>query len=181
MELIAPIAEGIERVVETARAGSSFGQLSFLDRAPALGLGRFAEPTRVLTLSRDSFDEFAARMPTAGLKVLTWLAEQLSARMRLLGAQYIQSVAWGVAVSGATQLGLDRLIADRTEITLALVSGRAVSGELLKVEDAPGGRQIYMRSLEGQLMIVPYHAVTVARLPGEIVEQVARETEALNQ
>ena len=57
VELIAPIADDVERVIETARAGASLGQVAFFDQKPNFGLGRAAEDTICLELSRAAADE----------------------------------------------------------------------------------------------------------------------------
>jgi hypothetical protein len=175
IELIAPIAEGVDRVIETARGGTSVGQVSFFDLRPGLGLGRAAEDTVCLELTRSAADEIYEQHPEAALHVPPPLIKALGTRVRVLGAQYIHAVEWGLKISGATQLNLAQMIADQTVVTLDLASGKSVSGTLLKVEDHERGTDIFLREGDGDLLIVPWNSVTTARIPGRTVDKVVED------
>ena len=180
VELIAPISDDVERVIETARGGTTLGQVAFFDRKPTLGLGRAIEDTKGLVLQRDAFDELCREHPATALHLTSYLVDQLCARVRILGAQFIHSVAWGLQVSGAVHLNLQRIIADQTVVVLDLVSGKTVSGTLLSVDQSDSGANVYLREVDGDLFIVPWSSVTVARVPGKLVDQVAAEAQQGN-
>jgi hypothetical protein len=101
---------------------------------------------------------------------------ELCTRVRVLGAQFVHSVAWGLQISGAIHLNLQRIIADETVVVLELVSGKSVSGILLRVDETDGGTDVFLREEAGDLVIIPWRSVTVARIPGKLVDQVAAET-----
>ena len=176
VELIVPIADDVERIFETARAGTSLGLVAFFDQKASIGLGRAAEDTVVLELTRVSADELIEEHPEATLHLVQFLVRELCARVRVLGAQFVHSVAWGLQISGAIHLNLQRIIADETVVVLDLVSGKSVSGILLKVDETEGGADIFLREEGGDLVIIPWSSVTVARIPGKLVDQVAAET-----
>lgn len=175
VEVIAPISDDVERIIETARAGATLGQVTFFDRKDLLGLGRAIEDTRCLVLKREAFDELCREHPATALHLQSYLVDQLCARVRILGAQYIHSVAWGLQISGAVHLNLQRIITDQAVVVLDLVSGKTVSGTLLSVDSTDSGNDIYLREIGGDLIIVPWSSVTVAKVPGKIVDQMTAD------
>jgi signal-transduction protein with cAMP-binding, CBS, and nucleotidyltransferase domain len=176
VELIVPIVDDVERIFETARAGTSLGLVAFFDQKPSIGQGRAAEDTVVLELTRAAADELYQEHPETTLHLTSFLVRELCTRVRVLGAQFVHSVAWGLQISGAIHLNLQRIIADETVVVLELVSGKSVSGILLRVDETDGGTDVFLREEAGDLVIIPWRSVTVARIPGKLVDQVAAET-----
>ncbi len=176
IELIAPINDSVERIIETARAGAAVGQVSFFDQKPNLGRGRAIEDTTGLLLTRAAYDALSADRPETALLIQSHLVRELCSRVRILGAQYVHSVEWGLQISGAIHLNLERFITEQTVLTLDLTSGKSLSGTLLRIDQTDFGPEIFLRAADGDLLVVPWKSVTTARIPGELVDRVAEQT-----
>jgi CRP/FNR family transcriptional regulator, cyclic AMP receptor protein len=71
-------------VLETARAGEFFGEVSLLDGGPRTASALVIEDTEAVVIDRDDLDEFLRRRPAAALDLLTAAGRRLRETNRLL-------------------------------------------------------------------------------------------------
>ena len=77
-------ADGNELVLDEAKAGGFFGELSMLTDEPRLIRVKATSPVRTLMLDRDELHGFLVKHPHAGIDLLTVLAGRLYKTDRLL-------------------------------------------------------------------------------------------------
>jgi CRP-like cAMP-binding protein len=162
VEIQTKISEGLQKTIATARAGKVFGVVSLVDEGERPTTARVAEPTRTLGFERAQFVELGERHPLTVQKIVLNLAVDLAESMRLVAEEYRQTIRWGLEVSGAMQINLHRLVSDRATVEVELLSGKSITGVILAVERSASGLDLILRSEEGKLCDVPYHAIAMA-------------------
>ena len=90
---------------------------------------------------------------------------RLAMATRTIADRFQSVLRWNLEVSGAADIGIDRLITDRLDVTVDLMTGTRVTGTLLKVEQSVAGHELFMLTAEGEIAIVPYHAIARAVFP----------------
>jgi signal-transduction protein with cAMP-binding, CBS, and nucleotidyltransferase domain len=166
VEIRARITDDVEKNFSTLRAGGILGILPFIDGGVQPASAVAVEPSRLLVLTRDAFHEFCEAQPVIGLKFLRYMVSTMSVQVRLTVEQYLRTAEWNLQVSGVMDLNLRGLVADRPDVRLDLTNGGQVIGCLLKFEESPAGHELLVRTIDGELVMVPYHAVAVLSLTG---------------
>ncbi len=82
-----------EKIVCTLKAGTHFGELSFIDDGPRSASAVASQPSTLLTLSKSNFDVITLKHPAIGVKILTNIAKLISGRLRMTTGRlvYLQS------------------------------------------------------------------------------------------
>ena len=153
------ITTDMDRTIITVTRGGFFGQTSLIDPGERAATATALEETRALSLSRDRFDAFAKEHPLHAERVLVRLARSLSSRLRLLQEQLRDAIIWGLTATGCENLHLDHLIGSSTRVEVHLLSGRAITGQIVRVGDSPAGHELTIRDEDERFHLVPYHAV----------------------
>jgi len=175
VELVSLFSGGMEKVFSTMTAGKSFGLLSFLDEGRRPATARAVEESRLLRIDRESLGRIRESDALAWAGILRAFAEEMAARTRLLIEQYRQCVLWNLQVSGCADLNLGRLMEDSFRIEIRLMDGSTVDGLLVGVERNGPAPELLLKTSDGGIRIIPYHAVlqitTVGTmLPGEALD-----------
>ncbi len=153
------IVSGVDKLFMTVRAGGVFGLLSILDQGDRIDNARALERTKALVMERASLDRLFADRPEMGIKVLEGLGKTLGQRVRMLTEQYEATVAWNLEVTGLTSLNLERIMTERIEVTVETTRGEPLAGTLLKFEASAAGHELYLKSQDHRIYVIPYHAV----------------------
>lgn len=148
-----------DRTLAVLPAGTFFGEAGIIDGFPRSATASAATSCNLVALPRESTQEWLARHPTAGVKVLERLGRQMLARLRSANDFLKETVVWGLEVSGASLLSLDRLISQRATLRVGLASGRTISGRLVRVDRDEGDAKLWIVDIDGQVHLVPYHGV----------------------
>lgn len=149
-----------DRTLAVLPAGTLFGEAAIIDEATRSAAASGAEPAELLALPRDPMRGWISRFPREGLFLLGHLGRQMMDRMRATNDLLQETVAWGLEVSGASMLSLDRFIAERAAVRVGLASGRTVRGRLVRVDDDDGrGLRLWLAGEDGLVSLLPYHAV----------------------
>lgn len=164
------MVSGVEKLFMTVRSGSVFGLLTMLDQGDRPGNARALEDTTALVLDRQALDSLMAGRPTTGVKVLEGVGRVLGQRVRALTEQYDATVAWNLEVTGLSSLNLERLMTDRIEIRVETLRGEPLSGTLIRFEQSAAGHELYLKSADGRIYLVPYHAVVRLSVDEEDVQ-----------
>ncbi|MGE0708773.1 MAG: cyclic nucleotide-binding domain-containing protein [Planctomycetota bacterium] len=163
------ISLSVDRTLATLGAGGVFGELAMVGEGTRSATATAEEHTRLLVLARDGFIRLTEEEPVLGLKVMGRFAAALADRLRTTTQLLTDTVKWGLEVSGAASLDLHHVISVHATLALALSNGERVVGRLLKVERAEAGTLITLLGRDGQLHLVPFHAVVAMRLNPEIL------------
>jgi len=161
------LSDGVEKHHMTLPSGTLFGTLAFLDGGLHPATARAAEKTRIVAVPRAAFDTFCEANPATAVKLYRYLTETVAAQTRLMVEKYLRTVEWNLQITAAADLSLQRLVSDRAELRLALLNGGEARGTFLKFDSSPAGYELLIRSPDGELLIVPYHAIAQLALAGE--------------
>jgi len=154
------ITEGdIETSLLTALSGNVFGELSFMDKGGRSATAYVEEDCVLLELSRDDFDAFCHGHAAAGMKILDSLLAIIVGRLRLLNHSYMDALQGEVQATGARQLQFQHLIASNLWVRVERTTGKTITGKIVQVQKGEEGAQIILRDTEGDLVMIPYHAV----------------------
>lgn len=169
------ISLDVDRTLATLGPGAVFGELAMVGEGTRSASAVCEEATKLLVLSREGFVALTDQEPVLGLKVMGRFAAALAERLRTTTQLLTDTVKWGLEVSGAAALDLHHVLAVHATLSLALTNGERVVGRLLKVERSDVGATITLLGRDGQLHMIPYHAVVAIRLNPDILATVPVE------
>ncbi|MHC4934461.1 MAG: cyclic nucleotide-binding domain-containing protein [Planctomycetota bacterium] len=171
VELVTRLSERVEKTFATARAGATLGVLSFFDTNPRPGMARAIERTKLLVFEKEAVDRFAERHPVAARKIFFALGSNMAGVVRLVIEEYRKTIQWGLEISGATRMNLDKMIGDRVKMDVELLNGSRILGTMLAAERSETGEEsFFLKTDEGELRWVPSRAVAQASFEGDILE-----------
>lgn len=148
-----------ERTLADLGPGALFGEAAIVDPSERSATARATSAVELLVLPGAETREWMLRYPHLGLVVMGRLATLLLERLRSTNDLLRTSVQWSLDISGASKLGLDRLMSDGSGVRAVLPSGREVLGSLVKVDRTAAGFDLWIRSADGRVHLVPYHAI----------------------
>ena len=148
-----------DRTLAVLRAGTFFGEAGIIDASPRSAKATALETCEVLALPQDPMRLWLAAHPAFGVSVLNHLGRQMMNRLRATNEFLKETVVWGLEVSGASLLSLDRLMNQRATLHVGLISGRSVAGRLVRVDREDGDTKLWLADRSGKVHLVPYHAV----------------------
>lgn len=163
------ISLAVDRTLLLLGPGGVFGELAMVGEGARSASATALERTDVLALSRDGFDLLTEKQPALGLKVMGRFAGMLADRLRVTTDLLRDTVSWGLEVSGAAGLDLHRVIEVQAQLELSLSNGERVRGHLIKVDRSSAGTLLTISGTDGQLHLVPYHALVVIRLGKQLL------------
>ena len=153
-------SHNVEKSIFYVREGMMFGELALIDNGSRSASAKAETNTKLLCISRDSFDRFLQEHPLLGQTFLKYFSSILSQRLRAMTSKYRQSTEWGLKVSGASSLNFSKLIEESAKIEVELTCGKSVKGHLLKIDDSREGREFFIEEEKKGCRIIPYHAIT---------------------
>lgn len=148
-----------DRTLAVLHAGTFFGEAGVIDEFPRSATATAMDACEIIALPREPMRAWLSAHPVSGVKVLEHLGRQMMSRLRATNELLNETVRWGLEVSGASLLNLDRLIRDRPTLQVSLASGRSVAGRLVRVDRDEEDPKLWLVDLGGQVHLVPYHAV----------------------
>jgi CRP-like cAMP-binding protein len=165
------ITEGVECTLLTLQRGGVFGELSVISGELRTASAVAVTAVVMLALERAMFKKMAEDNPELGRKLTLNLLQVVSSRLNTTTEMYRQAASWGMQISGAVELNYNRLIADNIGLSVELLTGKKISGVLLKADRAEHGLELMIRSDEERIVIVPFHAVAEISFPARQFEQ----------
>ncbi len=150
---------GGERTLATLEAGAMFGEAAIIDQEERSAAASARTDVELLVLPSDPMREWLIANADLGVMVLGRLGSMMLDRLRNTNSLLRETVSWGVEVAGAARVGLEGLVTAQQQVKVQLVSGRDVSGRLVKAEEGPEGIEIWIASNDGQVHLVPYRAI----------------------
>ena len=149
-----------DRTLAVLGAGTFFGEAGIIDGSPRSAQATAIAESELVALPRGEMTRWLEQHPTEGARALRHLTQQMMGRLRATNDLLRDTVTWGLEVSGASLLSLDRLITQRASLRVGLMSGREVVGRLVRVDAEDDGRRtLWIASPSGEIHLVPYHGV----------------------
>lgn len=78
-----------DRALARFSAGKTFGEIALIDHEPRSASAKAVEPSHVLLLRDERFDELAHEHPRLGMNVTLGIARMLSARLRMTSGRLV--------------------------------------------------------------------------------------------
>ena len=158
------ITVDVEKTLFAATEGMVFGEFSFMDAGERSASARVDEDAELIFLKKDDFENFAQEHPAIGTKLYGNLLVILVDRLRKTNEAYRESIRWGLEVTGTLKLNFQYLITEDVDICIELTSGRTYEGRVLQLEKSDAGHEVIMLDRDGQLVLIPYHAIAAVTL-----------------
>ncbi len=165
VDLVATLEGGGTHRFLTLREGGAFGMLSLASATGSTGSAVVTEAATVLALSREQIDAFGKAHPEAALSLWRCILSGLGSQMNILVDDYRRIAGWARDVAAIGSLNLTGLIAEGYEVHIELLSGAKLKGRLLKIDTLDSATLLTLRSSEGSLHVIPYHAIAQLTLP----------------
>jgi CRP-like cAMP-binding protein len=158
------ISLDVARTLTVLGKGGIFGELAIVGDGARSASAIAEVETTVLALSGDSFEKLTEEAPTLGLKIMGRFAAMLADRLRATTDLLRDTVQWGLEVSGAAGLDLQRLTHAQSRLAVTLVNGAVLNGRLIAAEKNDAGLLLTISGDDDELDLIPYHAVVSIRL-----------------
>ncbi|MFA7231559.1 MAG: cyclic nucleotide-binding domain-containing protein [Victivallaceae bacterium] len=159
------IVGDVERTLLTLSRGGVFGELSVITGDVRTAGAVAVADTVLLSLERDRFSKLTTDNPELGRKLLFSLLNTVCGRLNTTTELYRQAAAWGLNISGAVEMDYNRLIVDSMGLTVELLTGKKLTGMLLKVDRSDHGRELMIKTDDERIVVVPFHAVAEISFP----------------
>jgi len=170
VEIVTPIADGVERTFMTARDGDFFGWIGLISEEERAATARVIEPTRTVRLEDAPLRALEESNPTAYSKMLDHFMVAMARQVRD-GVQSMNSaIAWSMEVSGLVHLNLGSMIDGSLDVAVALVDGSTLRGRIMKFESSGAGYELLLAGDDSNLHLLPYHSVVrISMARGDVV------------
>jgi CRP/FNR family transcriptional regulator, cyclic AMP receptor protein len=149
----------VEKILVTLRRGAVFGELATVSEDFRTATAKAVESSNVLVISRAAFAGMLEQYPVAGRKILEFVLNTVTGRLKNTTELYRQAVDWGLTISGILELNFNQLIANNIKLEVELQNGKSITGTLLKADNGVSGYELLIRQNDNRFVIVPYHAV----------------------
>ena len=168
------IVEGtMEQTLLSVREGGFIGILALLEDASRDINARVSESAELYRFEKDKLTQLISDGGPIGLKILRMAAEIAANRTRIVLASLRQNLEWTLQVSGLAALDISQLIVDQVDIRIEMMNGKHLTGTIMKAEERPHGFEIYVKTGDGTVHFIPYHAIASASFP---LDKVSGET-----
>ena len=159
MDLYTIVGGDLEETLLSVREGGFVGVVAAIEEGVRDINARAGEKAEVYKFERDDLSKFLSEGSQLGLKLLRMIAEIAVTRSRTVLASLRQNLEWTLQVSGLAALDISQLIVDQANIRIELVNGKHLTGTLMKAEERPHGYEIFIKTADGTLHFIPYHAI----------------------
>ncbi len=165
VDLFTCFNENIDQTIMTVREGGFVGILAIIDDKIRDINARTAESTKAYRFDRDKLQSLLAEENSLGVKFFRLLNDLLGKRLRIAIDSLKQNLEWTMQVSGLASLDISQLIVDQVNIVIDLVNGKQIEGTIMKSEEKPPGFELFVKTSEGNVHFIPYHAIVSASIP----------------
>jgi CRP-like cAMP-binding protein len=179
VELFTSIRKDLDQTLLTVRTGGFIGALAMLEDASRDISARAAEPVSAYRFEREKLSAIMDQEQSLGVKLLRLVNDVLSKRLRIVMQSLRQNLEWTMQVSGLATLDIGQLIVDRVNLEIDLVNGNKLSGIIVRAEERTSGFELFLRSGDGMIHFIPYHAIISAALSPDALKTHAAEASSL--
>jgi CRP-like cAMP-binding protein len=161
------IVEGnLEQTLLSVREGGFIGILALLEDGDTRDINaRVSESTELYRFDKESLAQLISDGGPLGLKLLRVAAKIAATRTRIVLASLRQNLEWTLQVSGLAALDISQMIVDQVDIKIEMMNGKHLTGTIMKAEERPHGFEIYIKTGDGTIHFIPYHAIASASFP----------------
>ena len=170
IDLFGYLSGDIERVMMTVREGGVVGTLAMFGQTERSFSARAAEDTTALAFDMTELSALIESNNQIGVRILRFLTGDIAERLQVAIESLHQNLEWTLEVSGVAALNLKQLILDRAEITVELVTGKRLTGTILKAEEHDNGFELFLSTAKGNVHFIPYHAIVDVSLQKNVLK-----------
>jgi CRP-like cAMP-binding protein len=165
VDLFTRFNENLDQTIMTVREGGFVGIMAIIDDKIRDINARTAESTKAYRFDRDKLLSLLAEEKSLGVKFFRLLNDLLGKRLRIAIDSLKQNLQWTMQVSGLASLDISQLIVDQVNIVIDLVNGKQLEGTIMKSEEHPSGFELFVKTSEGNVHFIPYHAIVSTSVP----------------
>jgi CRP-like cAMP-binding protein len=165
VDLFTRFNENLDQTIMTVREGGFVGIMAIIDDKIRDINARTAESTKAYRFDRDKLLSLLAEEKSLGVKFFRLLNDLLGKRLRIAIDSLKQNLQWTMQVSGLASLDISQLIVDQVNIVIDLVNGKQLEGTIMKSEEHPSGFELFVKTSEGNVHFIPYHAIVSTSIP----------------
>ena len=165
VDLFTSLNDDLDQTIMTVRTGGFIGVIALIGDEVRDINARTAEDTKAYRFNREKLRSLIAEELSLGRKILLLLTDLLSKRLRIATTSLRENLKWTMQVSGVASLDISQLIVDRVNIVVELVNGKQLNGVIMKAEKHPSGFELFVKTNDGNVHFIPYHAIMSASLP----------------
>lgn len=170
VDLFTIVNGDIEQILLSVREGGFVGIMSLIHDGTREINARISESTDLYKFGKGSLLKIISDGGELGLKLLRLVADITSARTRVVLNSLRQNLEWTMQVSGLAALDISQLIVDQIKIKIEMTNGKSITGTIMKAEEHPQGYELFVKTGDGTIHFIPYHAIVSASFPlGDIV------------
>ena len=155
----------IEQTLLSVREGGFIGIIALIDDGARDINARVSEKAELYKFEKDSLLNIISDGRELGLKLLRLIADISSTRTRIVLNSLRQNLEWTMQVSGLAALDISQLIVDQVKIKIEMMNGKNIAGTIMKAEEHPQGYELFVKTADGTLHFIPYHAIVSASFP----------------
>ena len=165
VDLFTCFNENIDQTIMTVRTGGFVGIMAIIDDEVRDINARAAEKTKAYKFDREKLQSLIAEENSLGVKFLRLFNNVLGKRLHITLSSLRQNLEWTMQVSGLASLDISQLIVDQVHIVIELVNGKQLEGIIMKAEEHPPGFELFVKTSDGNIHFIPYHAIVSASIP----------------
>ena len=170
VDLYTCLKGGVEQNLMTVRQSGFVGALALIDDGARDVNARATEVSSIYRFDGQALNSLSAKHHGLGIKLLRFVSDLLSKRMRLMIASLKQNLEWTLQVSGLATLDISQLIIDQATIKIELINGKELFGTIIKAEERQSGFELFLATNERTVHFIPYHAIVSASLPSDAIK-----------
>ncbi len=171
VDLFTCLNKDLDQTIMTVRTGGFVGIMALIgDEAHGLN-ARASEETKAYRFDRDKLKSLIAEELSLGRKILLLITDLLSKRLSIATSSLRENLKWTMQVSGVASLDISQLIVDRVNIVVELVNGKQLNGVIMKAEKHSSGFELFVKTDDGNVHFIPYHALVSASLPLDTIKK----------
>lgn len=179
VDMFTCLNEDIEQTIMTVRSGGFVGALAMIEDETREISARVGEETKAYKFDRLKLHSLIIEEHVLGVKLLRLLADILSKRLRIALNSLRQNLEWTMQISGLASLDISQLIVDRVDIVVELVNGKQLCGIIMKAEDRPSGFELFLKTNDGNVHFIPYHAIVSTSLSVEAIKTDSNQSSSM--
>lgn len=165
VDLFTSFNENIDQTIMTIRNGGFVGIMAIIDDEIYDINARTSESTKAYKFDRNKLLLLLAKKNSLGIKFFRLFNDLLGKRLRIAINSLQQNLEWTMQVSGLVSLDISQLIVDQVNIVIDLVNGKQLEGTIMKAEEHSPGFELFLKTSEGNIHFIPYHAIVSASIP----------------
>lgn len=165
VDLFTIIHGDIEQTLLSVREGGFVGVIALIDDGTREINARISESADLYKFEKESLTEVISGGDEIGLKLLRLIAEITTTRSRIVYTSLRQNLEWTMQVSGLAALDISQLVVDQVKIKIEMINGKNITGTIMKAEEHPHGYELFVKTGDGTLHFIPYHAIVSASFP----------------